>query len=282
MPDVLSTVRTRYHLLSPVQRRIADRILEDPAVTVRESIGDLASRCDTSETTVMRLLRKLGFGSFQIFKVTLAGDLGGEPHHAVYEDVRDDDDVRTITRKIVTTTNESISDLESNLDPRMVELIVDLITKSRRVLFVGIGATGLIASDACYEFAKLGLNVSVSSDPSIMRIQATHLSDTDLLFAISHSGETADIVECVELAKAVGARVASVTSYRNSRLSQASDAVLLSSTNNTVYRPDAMLSRVGQLVIIDILYVATILRLQPESLERLKRSATVLGRGRRR
>ncbi len=284
MANVFTEIRTRYHILSKVQKNIADYIFENPRKVILFSIGDLAETCSTSETTIMRFLRKINFKSYQVFKVTLAQELSVGAERSVYEDVRADDDIQAIMRKVLYSTNNSINDLESIVDRLVLEKVVERMVEARRILFTGVGATGLIASDAFYEFAKLGLDVHMSTDPPIMHILAAHAAADDLVFAVSHSGETQDILNCVRLARERGASVVALTSYGDSSLTRLADYVLLSSTTETEYRSDAMLSRITQLVIIDILYVATILRLRPESFESLKRTAAVLaarrGKGR--
>ncbi len=272
---VLTAIRTRYHLLSPVQKAIADHILEHSHEVILNSIGHLASACGTSETTIMRFLRKVEFDSYQVFKVRLAQDLSGgaAPARSVYEDVRPDDPIGRVKEKVLASTGQCIEDLRSILDDRALEKAVALMKRARRVLFVGLGATGLIAADASYEFAKLGLDVHVSSDPPIMNILAAHATGRDVVFAVSHSGETREILNCVRLARDNGARIVAITSYGGSSITRLADLVLLSSTSETHYRSDAMLSRIVQLVIIDVLYVALILALQPASLRRLEQSA---------
>jgi DNA-binding MurR/RpiR family transcriptional regulator len=66
--------------------------------------------------------------------------------------------------------------------------------------------------------------------------------------------------------------VIAFTSYRNSSITKYADVVLLSSANETKYRSDALVSRILQLVIIDILYVSIVLEMGPKAVERINRS----------
>jgi DNA-binding MurR/RpiR family transcriptional regulator len=198
----------------------------------------------------------------------------------VSEDVRPDDGVGEIKEKVLASTSECIGDLSTILENETLDRVVDLMVDARRILFVGLGATGLIASDAFYEFAKLGLDVHVSTDPPIMNILTVHATSEDLMFAVSHSGRTPEILDCVKLARENGVKVVAITSYEDSPLTEMADFVLLSSTNETEYRSDAMLSRIVQMVIIDILYVSVILKLSPKSIKNLKRSQIAVQRNR--
>ena len=85
--NVFTTMRTKYHLLSPVQKKIADFILAHCSEVILSAIGDLAAECGTSETTIMRFLRKIGFRSYQVFKVKMAQDITAGQARSMIEDV---------------------------------------------------------------------------------------------------------------------------------------------------------------------------------------------------
>ena len=70
--SILTTIRTRYHTLSDVQKSIADYVLANSSEVMLHSISDIAARCSTSETTIMRFIRKLGYKSYQVFRVQIA------------------------------------------------------------------------------------------------------------------------------------------------------------------------------------------------------------------
>lgn len=84
MDNLFSHIRTRCNTLSPAQKQIADFVLTHSEQVILLSLADLADQCSTSETTILRFLRKIGFDSYQIvsgkngskmFPVTGAGDL---------------------------------------------------------------------------------------------------------------------------------------------------------------------------------------------------------------
>ena len=114
--------------------------------------------------------------------------------------------------------------------------------------------------------------MTVCVDSHIMIIQSAHLDKDDLVLAVSHSGESREILDAVSMAKRKGARIAAITSYERSSLVKLADIVLLSSSREAAYRSDAMISRIIQLVIIDTLYVATVLTLGPAGIKRVNQS----------
>ncbi len=69
-----------------------------------------------------------------------------------------------------------------------------------------------------------------------------------------------------------GSKIISLTSYANSSLAKMSDLYLLSSTNDKKYHSEAMASRIVQLTIIDILYIATFMQNEDVYFEEMNKS----------
>ncbi|QCX34096.1 MurR/RpiR family transcriptional regulator [Caloramator sp. E03] len=270
--NIFTEIRTKYNILSPIQKEIADFILNNSEEVIMLSISDLAQKCNTSETTIMRFLRKLGYSSYQVFRVKVAQELSDDSPKSIYEEIKPEDNISEIRKKVILSTVNSINDLNNILDDKSIEEVVDLICKSKRIYFLGVGASGIIANDAFHKFLRLGLNVITCNDSHIMNIMSAHTNSSDLLVIFSHSGESQEVLECAQLAKENGTKIVTITSYGHSTITKHADIVLLSSTNETKYRSDAMVSRIIQLVIIDILYVAVVLKLGPSYIKKVNKS----------
>ena len=273
MPNgVLATIRTKYHTLSSVQKVIADYIFAHISEIFLLPISELAAKCDTSETTVMRFLRKLDFDSYQVFRVNIAQEIPHEHLESIYGEIDRGDAIELLMEKVIVSTARSIKDLQQMITSEDIKKAAALMKSARAINFIGIGSSSFIAFDAYHKFLRLGMQVMASADAHLMCIMASQTTDRDLVIAVSHSGESRDILDCVKLAKKNNASVIAFTSYRNSSITKYSDVVLLSSANETKYRSDALVSRILQLVIIDILYVAIVLEMGPAAVERINRS----------
>ena len=269
---LITTMRTKYHTLSVIQKKIADYVFTHTSEVILLSISDLAAKCQTSETTVMRFLRKLDYDSYQLFRVKIAQEIPHEYLESVYGEITDGDSVQTTIDKVIAATTHSIKDLQQLITAEDIKKTVVLMKTARQVIFVGVGSSSFIAFDAYHKFLRLGMHVTASGDTHIMAMMASLATDKDVIFAVSHSGESRDILECVKLARKNNAGVIAFTSYRNSSINRYSDVVLLSSANETKYRSDALVSRILQLVIVDMLYVAMVLEMGAGAVESINRS----------
>ena len=57
----LNSIRSSYGGLSPSQKKIADYILSDSDIVVHTTIDQLAEKIGTSESTLVRFVRRIGF-----------------------------------------------------------------------------------------------------------------------------------------------------------------------------------------------------------------------------
>ncbi|MCH4071593.1 MurR/RpiR family transcriptional regulator [Pseudoramibacter sp.] len=278
MDEILTNIRTKYNTLSKTQKVIADFILKNASRIPMLSITELAKACDTSETTVMRFLKKLNYHSYQVFRVKIAQATTEEPSTSINDDLDPNDDLDTIKHKIIGHTLTAINDINAVIPSSILKKAIDLIRSSKRIMIYGVGASGAIAMDAYHKFAGIGLDVRYYPDPHLMNITCTQANANDLMLAISHTGESIEVNHAVQTAKENGAKILSLTSFANSTLAKLSDLYLLSSTNDSKYHSEAMASRIVQLTIVDILYTATFMQDEKHYYKALNASRVAVSR----
>ncbi len=276
--NVLSTIRAKYNTLSAAQRTVADYVLGNAESVMTSSLGDLADACSVSEPTVIRFLRKLDCDSYQVFRVNIARELASGKPDPIYEEVGREDKAADIVDKVLASTARSIEDAAEVIDRDALAAVRDLITRSRRILIIGMGASAAPAYDLHHKLIKLGLDAAFSHDPHMINIMSGNLKKGDLLVVFSHSGESREVLDGARIAKKGGASLAAITSYGRSSLALLSDSVLLSSSRETSYRSDAMTSRIIQMTIIDMIYIALAIELGDEGLELINRSRVAVAK----
>lgn len=95
---------------------------------------------------------------------------------------------------------------------------------AKRIIITACGTSwhaGLIAKYAIEEFAKIPCEVEYSSE---FRYRNPIISSNDVIIAISQSGETADTLAAIELAKQYGALVFSICNVVGSSISRVADS----------------------------------------------------------
>lgn len=276
--DVMGQIRINYKNLSESQKQVADYAVKHPEKVMLLSLADLAASCDVSEPTVMRFLHKIGYQSYQVFRVNVAHKAARHTSESLYNEVEPEDGSDEVMRKVIASTKCSLDDLPHVLSPASLERACHSIRKAAKVIILGVGATHAIAFDLSHKLLKLGVAAPCYNDPHLINICCENLSRGSLLIALSHSGESREILDGVHLAREHGAEVVAITSFPNSSLAKKADVLILSSSHETNYRSDAMTSRIVQLCIIDMLYIRLALLGGDEMLSRIDSSRLAVAR----
>lgn len=278
--NLFATIRSRYNTLSKVQKNIADYILNNKSEVVRITISELAQKCNVSEPTVIRFINKLDYSSYQTFRIDMAGELSKETTNSStegikiegYQNIEANDDIEAVKQKVIASSACAISDLKNIINNDDLNKAVNLIFEANSILFYGSGGSSVIAMDAYHKFMRIGKKVSFDLNSHFSLIKTYHLESKDVVVLISHTGESREVLECAENAKKKGCKIIGITSYLNSDLAKISDVVLFSSTYDLKYYTDAMVSRLIQLVIVDMIFISVSLKMGDESKKMIGKS----------
>ena len=125
----------------------------------------------------------------------------------------------------------------------------------------------LYLAERCFQFLKTGIRCHTWVDESTQGRSAKLLDDTDVVIALSHTGQACGVIDAARMAKALGAFVISITNCTTSPLADASDIVLATNVGQTLIGAEAGASRIAQLAILDALTVSVaVLRRRQEQL----------------
>lgn len=112
-------------------------------------------------------------------------------------------------------------------DESVVNRIVDEIKRAYGIFFVGCGSSYHACLTGSYLFSKIAkthVNVVLASE---FENYEHFLTENTLVFAVSQSGETADVLEAVRAAKRHGSKVIGIVNRMGSSLTRESDEFLL-------------------------------------------------------
>lgn len=248
-------IQHAYKSMNANERQICDYIRANDRDIIHMTITELAEKCGTSEASVVRLSKKLGYKGFQALKINIAQNII-EPESQIHAALNRKSDIASVASKVFSAGVQTLEDTLKVLDFRQVEMAVELISKASRLLFYGIGGSGPVAADAQHKFLKIGYLAQALTDSNLQAMAASVLNEKDVLVAVSHSGASTSIVESVQAARENGAKAICITNYGRSPLEKHCDVHLHTSSVETAFKSDALASRIAELAIIDLLFVA--------------------------
>ncbi|GAA2898403.1 SIS domain-containing protein [Streptosporangium fragile] len=252
------------------ERKVGDVVLADPARAMNFTMAECAEAAGVSEPTVMRFCSSIGCEGFQDFRIQLAQTMAlGLP--VTHSAIAPADNTADLAEKIFNHTISSLDRARRNLDLGSVERAIQALLAADQVLFVGFGASGIIAQDAQQKFPLFGIPCDAPADFHQQFIAASMMGGSRaVMFAISNTGHTAETLTVARAARNAGATVIALVGS-DSPLSELADITLKASTfeDTDVYTPST--SRLAGLVVVDILATGVALRRGPEHLERISR-----------
>ncbi|WP_424212483.1 MurR/RpiR family transcriptional regulator [Streptomyces sp. BI20] len=258
-----ATLRAKIRTLGPSMTRsmqaVAEVVAADPAGCSALTVTALAERTGTSEATVVRTARLLGYPGYRDLRLALAAlaaqqESGAAP--AVTADIAVDDPIAAVIAKLAAEEAQTLADTAAGLDPRQIEAAVTALAEARRIEIYGVGASNLVGRDLAQKLLRIGLIAHVHTDPHLAVTNAVLLRPGDVAVAITHSGGTADVIDPLRIAFERGAGTIAITGRPNGPVSHYADLVLpTSAARETELRPAAMSSRTSQLLVVDCLFV---------------------------
>ncbi|MDV4153175.1 MULTISPECIES: MurR/RpiR family transcriptional regulator [Rhizobium] len=244
---LVASIRSRAPNMTRALQRVADYTLEDPQAVLYKSITELAEDAQSSEASVMRFCRELGFTGFQNFKLALAQELATQSQTSVPISTGDP------VQNLVETARTALDETERLLDRRIIQAVAQELLQAKHIEIFGVAASAITAQYLEYKLARLGVHSHIARDAHLATMAAATSNPADVYFLISSSGSTLDTVKIAELAHARGARVIGITNRSKSPLAATCTHVLLASWPETPLTGGAFPSKISQLLIVDAL-----------------------------
>ncbi|MXY17455.1 MAG: KpsF/GutQ family sugar-phosphate isomerase [Acidobacteria bacterium] len=131
-----------------------------------------------------------------------------------------------LARAVLRTEADAVAALIDRLDERFAAAVQLLADCRGRVIVSGIGKSGIIARKIAATLSSTGTSAYFVHPTEAVHGDIGAVRNEDLLIALSHSGETPEMLRLAELTKRLGVRIIGITDKASSPLGQAADVAL--------------------------------------------------------
>jgi DNA-binding MurR/RpiR family transcriptional regulator len=274
---VLLRVRARLPEFTGALQRVAEQVLADPSGAARATIVELAERSGTSPATVTRFCRALGFEGYADLRLGIAAETGRARSAGwtvdIGREIQPTDPLDRVLGQIMAADTRAMHDTATLLDLAEVERAADAIAGALRVNIFGASGSALVGEEMQFSLHRIGIAAWAWTDVHNGLASAALLRAGDVALGVSHSGATRETIEMLAEAGSHGATTIALTSFPRSPLAELADIVLLTATQATTFRPDALSARHPQLVVLDLLYIAVAQRTHDRAHAAFQRTA---------
>lgn len=227
-------------MLTDAEKRVCSYIVEHLQEVIDLTINDLAEKSHTSKTVVVNTAQKLQFAGYADLKFYLRDTI---------EKIDEAIETRETKNQILelsTMTGEIVNDAR-------IQEVANRIHSAKTVYIAARGTSKAVASHLNHLLLTMGIKCLLIDDYNLLTLIADKISRDEMLILISLSGETKKIIETAKITKARGAFLVSLTSFRQSTLTDLADLNLYAVADSIDTLENDDISRIGFFMVAEIL-----------------------------
>lgn len=254
--NVLQYIKQNFDSFTDREKLIAEYLLSNKKSIISMSAKEIGDVTNTSAPTVVRFSKKIGFDSLNEMKLQLSLNLQSDDENVDFEYLHSDLSTQNIIRGVKSSIDSIMNQTLGVLKEEELEKAIELLSKANNVYIFSVGSSSLVGMDFYYKLSRINKRCIAHSDTHLQMTSSALMEKDDVAIAISYSGETKEVIKCVENAKSKGVTVISITKASISNtLADMSDIVLRVPFVEKSLREGAMSSRISQLAVIDMLFL---------------------------
>jgi DNA-binding MurR/RpiR family transcriptional regulator len=215
--------------LGPTELRVAQFIRDNREEALVSSASALASRARTSDVTVIRTVKALGYEGMAELRQELAGELRDDLSLASRM-ARTLDEVGAPSDRFgmtVQSHQQALERLRQDISPALFKAVVDRLVSASRVLIFGIGPSSAMANYFAMQLGRFGIDGGSLTDTGLLLADGLHrLKPSDLLIMLAFGRPYREITALIDHAETLGLKTILITDTLGSKLKRRVDHVL--------------------------------------------------------
>lgn len=223
---VINSILASYGHLSGSERRIADFILQRRGTVSSLTAGEIAKGSETSNTTVSRFVRTLGYDSFAQLRLALAREEVAKERPFDSSDGISFDDVEGSIRYVLDRKVEELNDTLSLLNEAELVESCRLIQRSKTVLVVGVGTSLSFAQMVATKLSHVGVKAISPVTTDAAAILAQLMGPEDCALFLSNSARSRRLNLIMDNAQDSAIPTVLITADPTTTLAERADHVL--------------------------------------------------------
>jgi DNA-binding MurR/RpiR family transcriptional regulator len=264
--------------LTKSEKRAAEYILNNLKSVSRMPLTDFAMVADCGQASVIRLCKRMGLSGYAELKEVLL------------KQISDNAQLKSKTVLINGNLGTSIREIMNNVFQVNIQILKDTLVlynsayekalealiHAKQIAFFAIGDAMTPCEYAMFKFRRLGYKCYADSDCDMQMINASNLKEGDVAIAISHSGNTRQVVDAMRVAHENGATTICITKREKSELIKYSNIKLFTATPDITVGQEIVARRVSEQVIMEALYFGVLQYNEEQNLMSIDKTSEAL------
>lgn len=234
--------------------KIASQLVKHDTDISEMSAIALGGLCGVSNASIVRFAQSLGYKGYSVFKLDYMAAQKHRVSHSRYSEIDSNDSLQMVIKKSSYLMVDNLEQAYSLLKPELIEEASTLLFNAERVIIVSLGSSTMVASLIAQKLMQVNKAVLFQFDSHFQSNCVAQMSSKDVVFALSGSGDAAEIVNKIKKAKQRGGKIVSISRRGQSKVNALSDIAL-----PFTYREDHLdmmgsAVQISQLAIFDIIF----------------------------
>ncbi|NVD80775.1 MurR/RpiR family transcriptional regulator [Enterococcus faecium] len=252
--SVISRIESMMEDYSSAEKKLANYIIGNIEKVPTMTANELAEASGLSAPTVVRFFKKIGFQSLTDFKITISTELQTGIDEG-FSDIEANESFYSIKNKLGNNAQVAIKETVDILEEETIQKVVECLESAETVFLYGVGASSLVVEDILQKWSRVGKPIIFEKDIHVLLPQLVSNEKKKVLWLVSNSGRSADVVALAELAKSMNIEIIALTQFGNNPLSKIADVLVQTSRPKEITnRSAATNSLLAQFATIDIIF----------------------------
>lgn len=247
---LIPKIKAQLPYYSNVEKRIAEKIIENTENFITLSMSRLSEEADVSQGSINNFARKLTGGGFSKLKLMLAREIPENSNNG-YISKKAPGNFNYSMKSLAEASEKALKNTITLNSEETIENIVNKLMNATRIELYGIFRSGIIAKDFSYQLLQMGLPATYVDDVLLSPVSSFMLDKKSVVVAISSSGRTKDIIDAVKIAKENGVFVICITAHKSSPLAKLADEALVSAYTEETLTGESTEARLSQTFLVN-------------------------------
>lgn len=240
--SVVPIIEMNYDKFTAVEKSIADFFISNQE-KVDLSSRAMAERLYVSEASLSRFAQKCGYRGYREFMYQ---------YEVTF--VEKTESITGNTRMILNAYQELLNKAYSLVDEEQIARIGQYLSTARRVIVCGRGSSGHAAAELEMRLMRIGVDIDSLQDGDLMRMEAVFQDKNSLVFGISISGDTDEVMYLLRESRKRGAKTVLITAEKADKFREFCTEIVLMPSLRYLNQGNVISPQFPILLMMDIIY----------------------------
>lgn len=238
--------------LNENEKQILQYIIEFMDDVPYLSSRELARRTYTSSTTVLRMVKKLGFSNYNDFKLNISSYLKNQQVEETL--ISENEELLDLMNKMSELEKNVITQTKDKISLEVLQKVVEKLNSCTYIDIVANDENAEIAKYASYNFGTAGKIVSVYHNSGKQLQLALNVPNDHVVIIITKYGKNQNLLRTAKVLKKRGVSTVAIISEQNKEMEKMCDYTFYCVYNNSVPNFVELIFNISTKFIFDLFY----------------------------